>query len=51
MICLPVLRVPILEDLAEVERHPVEQLEGALPPLSLWTKKLKASLNGAQASS
>ena len=39
MICLPVLRVLILEELAEAERHLVEQPEEAPPLPPLWTEK------------
>ena len=44
MICLPILRVLILEELAEAERHLVEQPEEAPPLPPLWTGKLGASL-------
>ena len=44
MICLPILHVLILEELAEAERHLTEQPEEALPLPPLWTGKPGASL-------
>ena len=40
MICPPILRVSILEEMVEVEWRPVEQTEGAPPPPSLWSKRV-----------
>ena len=39
MICLPVLHILILEELAEAERHLAEQPEEAPPLPPLWTEK------------
>ena len=40
MICPPLLHVPTLEELAKAKRCPVEQMEGAPPPPSLWSKRV-----------
>ena len=51
MIFLPVLRVLILEELVEAERHLAERSEEAPPPLPLWTGKPRASFKITQTSS
>ena len=39
----PCLCVLALEELAEAEWRPTEQVEGAPPPPSLWSKRVTAT--------